>query len=589
MSKKLLGIVLSLLLMSSLIAGCGTTDQDTGDVKAAAVYTNGIIYTVEGKDWDKNAAEAMAVSEDGKILFVGSNEESEDWIGDDTEVIDLDGKTVLPGLVDNHVHPPGTALTELYAIDLYTSFNKDDTLATIEAFIKDHPGVDIYWGEGFNMGMVDENGNMPNKDWLDPISPDIPIILTSNDYHNQWVNSAALEMLGIDANTPTPVGGNIHKDANGNPTGLLTDVDSLITVEQDFSKAQQRAGMDLFLRTMNAWGYTSFCSAMSFIDDENFHELEDSGKLTMRANLSIRMDADDPDSSLEELMALSESFEGSELIKVSTAKFFIDGVVEGVTAYLLEPYTAAAGMGDNYVSEPMWDYDVYEDAMKKVTNAGYQIHVHSIGDAATKMTLDAIEAAQKSNSSADHRNVITHVQLIDKEDFPRFGQLNLIAAIQPFWSLKEPEWYDTVDELVLGEERAWHEYPFASLKKGGAIITSSGDFPVSPINNPFWAIEAASTRNINNAEFYGIEDITDMNDPTWLLNPDERLTVKDMVEAYTINGAYQMFREDIIGSLAPGKEADFIIIDKDIMNIDILDIDSIKVLSTYLSGKAVFN
>ncbi|HZK01351.1 MAG TPA: amidohydrolase family protein, partial [Anaerovoracaceae bacterium] len=333
---------------------------------------------------------------------------------------------------------------------------------------------------------------------------------------------------------------------------------------------------------------TGFCSATAFIDNDHFRELEETNELTMRANLSIRMDADDPNSSLDELIALDEYFEGSNLIEVSTAKFFIDGVVEGVTAYLLEPYTPEAGMGDNYVSEPMWDYDVYEDAMKKVVEAGYQIHVHSIGDAATNMTLDALEAAQKDGGEGDYRNVITHVQLIGKDDFARFGQLNLIAAIQPFWSLKEPDWYDTVDELVLGPERAWNEYPFGSLKRGGAVITSSGDFPVSPINNPFWAIEAGATRNLNNAEYYGIDDINDMDDPTWLLNPDERLTVKDMVEAYTINGAYQMFREDKIGSLAVGKEADFIIIDKDIMNLDPIDIDSIKVLATYLGGNAVY-
>jgi predicted amidohydrolase YtcJ len=141
---------------------------------------------------------------------------------------------------------------------------------------------------------------------------------------------------------------------------------------------------------------------------------------------------------------------------------------------------------------------------------------------------------------------------------------------------------------VLGEDRAWKEYPFKSLKDGGAILTSSGDFPVSPVNNPFWAIEAGVTRNLNNAEYYGVDDITDIDDPTWLLNPDERLTIKDMIEAYTRNGAYQMFRENETGSLVSGKYADFIVIDKDIVNINPLDIDGIRVLNTYLGGKQVF-
>ncbi len=168
------------------------------------------------------------------------------------------------------------------------------------------------------------------------------------------------------------------------------------------------------------------------------------------------------------------------------------------------------------------------------------------------------------------------------------GELNVIGSTQPFWHLKEPEWWDYVDLIALGQERAWTEYPVKSLIDNGVRVTFSGDHPVSPINNPFWAIEVAVTRNLNNPEFYGVDEITSIDDPTWLLNPKERISVLDAVKAYTINGAYQLYRDDKVGSIEKGKLADLIVVDQDIFKIDPLKIDQTKVLTTIFNGKPVF-
>ncbi|HVI39424.1 MAG TPA: amidohydrolase family protein [Anaerovoracaceae bacterium] len=168
------------------------------------------------------------------------------------------------------------------------------------------------------------------------------------------------------------------------------------------------------------------------------------------------------------------------------------------------------------------------------------------------------------------------------------NKLEIIAALQPYWHLKEPEWWDYVDSVNLGKDRAYKEYPVKSLLDNGAILTSSGDHPVSPVNNPFWAIEADVTRNLNNADYYGVEDITDINDPTWLLNPAERVSVMDMVKAYTVNGAYELYREKSIGSLEGGKFADMIIVDQDIFKVNPLDIDKTKILTTIFDGDVVY-
>jgi predicted amidohydrolase YtcJ len=579
---KSAGILILAFAFAFSLSACG--EKDEAGMKMA--LTNGVIYTVDGEDWDSNPAEALVISPEGVVEYVGDAKEADELIDDNTEVIDLEGKTVLPGFIDSHVHPPGALLTELYNIDLYTAFNKKDTLDTIKEFVESHPDEEIYWGSGFNMGMVDEDGNPPSKEWLDEVCKDTPMILTSNDGHSEWLNSAALELCGIDATT-THKTGNVHKDANGEPTGLLTDAWSLIIVEQEFTAEQEAEALKAFIQRMHEWGYTAFWSAGHSVDFSHFIESEENGEFTMHASLSARMNPKDWKKSIEDADALKEEAEGCENIKVESAKFFADGVIEGVTGYLKEPYAAGAGKGSDYVSEPLWDANDMEAAMTKLMEKGYDVHVHSIGDAATEMTVDCIEAAQKANGDKDYRNTITHLQLVDDKEKERMAELNIIGSVQPFWHLKEPDWYDTVDELVLGKERAWTEYPLGSLFDAGIIVTSSGDYPVSPENNPFWAIEAGVTRNLNNADYYGVDDITDIDDPQWLLNPDERATVKQMIEAYTINGAYQMRSEDTIGSLAVGKSGDFIVIDKDILKIDPLELDAIKVHATIFEGKVV--
>jgi len=214
-----------------------------------------------------------------------------------------------------------------------------------------------------------------------------------------------------------------------------------------------------------------------------------------------------------------------------------------------------------------------------------RIHVHYIGDATTRDVIDGMIYAQKEVPDFEARNVITHFQVVRDEDKARMGENKIIGSTQPYWHFKEPEWYDVVDELALGEERASKEYPVKSLMDNGVMMTFSGDHPVSPINNPMWAMEVAVTRNLENADYYGVEDITDINNPKWLLNPDERITIKQAIEAYTINCAYQLFREDEIESLEAGKSADFVVLEDNILTIDPLKLDSVAVNATVIDGK----
>ncbi len=581
----------SLVLATVLAAGAWTANVAAAtSEKAATVLTNGVVYTVDGENWENNAAEAVAIGSDGTLLFVGSAKEAKAYIGKDTKVTDLQGQVVMPGFVDAHTHMPGTAKTELFEIYLYESFTKEQTLQDIKDFIEANPDLDVYWGNGFNMGLSgDPKG--PRKEWLDEICADKPIIISSNDAHNVWMNSKALEMNRITKNTPNPAGGLIQKDpATGELWGVLTDAFDVGTMSQTFTPEQETQALYYFQDNMHGWGYTAMMAiAPHFVEPEIVKAMDDAGDLTMRLNMAGLADPKgDFEAQLEDAKKLKAMMD-SDLVDVSTMKFFADGVIEGMTGYLLEPYDAAAGLDKDYTSSFYWDPEALKGYFDRSMKEGFQIHVHSIGDASTRLVLDAMAYAQAENKTIEPRNVITHLQLVDDADKPRFGELKIIAALQPFWHLKEPDWWSVVDLPALGEERAWLEYPVKSLKDNGALLTASGDHPVSPVNNPFYAMEAAVTRNLFSGEFYGVDDITDMDDTTWLLNPEERISVKDIVEAYTINGAYQLGREDKIGSLVAGKYADLIVLDKDIFKVNPVEIDGIQVVATYFNGQVVYS
>lgn len=552
------------------------------------IYMNAKVYTVDGENWEKIPQEAIAIDKEGKILAVGKNSEIKALTQEDTEVVDLNGATVLPGFIDSHVHAPGTAYSELYDINLFGLTEKEETLSAIKNFIEKHPEMDSYWGTGFNFGMLDADGNSPCAAWLDEVCPDKEISIRSYDMHSRWVNSLFMKNNGIDKNTKLKGIGNIHRDADGNPTGLFTDASELGLPDPSYTPEQILTALERFIKTMNAWGYTSISSVMPLMNMtyDYYNALEKKGLLTLRVNGSGFIKSDAPLKHLEDLKKLKANVE-TDLLKIRTAKFLIDGVLEGFTAYLSEPYSEEIGKGENYRGKPEWQEDALNEIVKEVADAGFQMHFHSIGDAATHMVLDAFENAQTSAPEKEYRNVITHLELVSEEDILRFGKLNVIAAIQTFWHFKEPDFYEPVKVKAIGAERAEKTYPAKSFIKAGAVITNSGDYPVSSINNPFWGIQAGVTRNVYDEKYFGVE-IDSTDDPKYLLGPDERLSIAEMIEAYTINGAYQMFRENEVGSLKAGKYADLIIIDKDPFAIDVCDIHNISILRTCFQGEEVY-
>ena len=583
--QRIISLFLVFLFVIFGFSGCG------GDTSATAdkVWTNGVIYTADEAD---TFAEAVAVK-DGTIIFVGSAKDAEGYIGKDTEVVDLAGKMMLPGMTDSHLHPPGTMYAELFNINLNGVLTEEDTMRIIEEYVAANPDMEVYYGDGFSVGAFsgEEVSKGPKKERLDAIS-DKPIIIGSYDGHSAWLNSAAFEYCGITKDTVPPEGGVIEKTADGELWGTLKELAWDLVPAQKYTEDQIREAHIAFQDFMHSLGYvgiTHMSSGITAVDKTDpFIDMDKEGILKLYITKNTVIDPNgDYAAQIEAAKEIRDAY-NSEFYKTTSLKFFADGVVEGVTGYLLEPYTAEAGKDTDFVSAPLWTENDMKEAFALGNAEGFQIHVHSIGDAATRQTLNAMEYARDKNGEGDYRNVITHLQLVDPADIKRFGELEVIATAQPYWAFKEPYWWEVVDQPLLGDERAENEYPLQSFIDAGTILVSSSDHSVTPYPYPFWAIEVGVTRNLNNAEAYEVEDITDMDDPKWLLNRDERVSLENMIKSFTINAAFQNFREETTGSIEVGKNADFIIIDRNLFEISPLDIDKTQLLETILKGETVW-
>lgn len=581
--------VFVIVMVLALALGSFTACSSDNGAKADAVWINGVIYTADEND---TIVEAVAVV-DGVIVFTGTTSDAEKFIGENTIVNDLEGKMMIPGLTDSHLHTPGTMMAELFQINLNGILSEEATIQTIKDYVDANPDVEVYYGEGFSIGAFsgEEVAKGPKKERLDEIT-DKPMIITSYDGHTAWLNSAGFEFCGITKDTVPPAGGTLEKTKSGELWGTVKELAQDLIIPQEFTEEQYHEGYLAFLDMQRSYGYvglTSMSNGITAVTEyDPFMEMDANGELKMYVYANTVIDPNqDYITQIDAAVEKRTAYE-SDTFKYGSLKFFADGVIEGVTAYLLEPYTAEAGMGDDFVSEPLWSAEKMKEAFKYGLSKDFQIHVHSIGDASTRQTLNAMEYGQGENSGKEFRNVITHLQLVTPEDIPRFGQLGIIANMQPYWAFKEPYWWEVVDQPLLGDERAEREYPMQSFIDGGAKLVCSSDHPVTPYNNPFWAIEVGVTRNLNNPEFYEVDEITDIDDPTWLLSPGERVSIENMIKAFTINGAYQNYREDKSGSIEVGKSADFAILNQNIFEINPLDIDKTIVLSTVFMGSEVY-
>lgn len=559
-------------------------------LEADWVFTNAVVWAGDAAGSD---ATAFAVK-DGRIVSVGSERDVAPVVGRGTEVEDLRGRFVMPGFIDSHVHAPGTALSDLYEVSLYTCRTPESCLRAVRRYLRDFPEADDVRGAGWDIaGFTDkELIHGPRKSRLDEVSETVPIALRSSDGHSVWMNSAGFARCGITSRTSDPPGGVIERDPHtGALWGTLKEEAAKLLPPRRYSTPQTIRALRLYQTRMHRYGVTgvlSICGSGLGAPAEAFAQFEDEGGLALRVRYGHEVTPDLPlDAQVEALRAMRAACDRS-LFRVTSAKFFADGVVEGGTAFLHAPYAAKAGRESDDHNAAVWGLSELADAYRAVHRAGFQVFTHAIGDAATRRVLNALRLAGAARWR-NARPVITHLQLVRSQDIRRMRRLGVVASVQPFWHMKEPNWWRRVDATMLGARRATCEYPLRTLFEAGLVVASSSDHPITVEPDPFVAVEVGVTRNLAAAKWYGVRDIARADDRRHLLGKRQRVDVDRMLASYTRGGAALMGLAGECGELSPGAAADFIVVDRDPRAVAPVDIEACEVLRTYFGGRLVWD
>lgn len=542
--------------------------------KADIVFRNGVIYTVdETRSW----ASAVAI-ENGKFVYVGSSAGVESHIGKSTSIVDLGGKMVLPGIHDPHVHvvTGGLSLTKCPLYDAPSQREMLDTIAVCAGHNKETTWLigQGWWMDAFS-GI-----SMPTKELLDSVVPDRPAVFMSGDLHTLWVNSKALEIAGITRETPDPDNGRIDRDPQtGEPSGTLQEdpaFDLVLKHVDRFTDQDLTAGLRHGQIHLNSFGVTAIQDAKIRLVGNNdyrslnaYQALDKAGGLTLRTIGNLFWETSiDADEQIETMKAARSKQAGANF-KATTVKIWVDGIIETETAALMEPYVNRP----EFRGRLKMTANDLTDIVTKLDREKFQIHIHAIGDRAIKASLIAYAAARETNGVRDSRHHISHIQLIDPVDIPRFRELDVVANFQPLWAYADT-WIEKLTVPRLGRERLRWMYPIGSIVRDGAIVAFSSDWSVSSAN-PFEGMEVAITR------------MSPYNARTKVFNAEERIVLHDAIASYTINGAFVNFLDDKTGSIEVGKLADMIVIDRNLFEIPASDISNTAVLLTLLEGVPV--
>lgn len=556
--------------MSTLGPGCASA------ANAPAVHTAADVVLRGGTVWTgvKDAPRATALALKGdQVLAVGDDATIGALIGSSTRVVELSGRAVLPGLHDGHVHPLGAGRQER-GCSLAGLTSVGDIVTKIRACaVATSSSGGFVHGRGWNLSLFP--GANPHKRVLDEAVPDRPAYFRGEDGHSGWANTRALALAGITAQTPDPQHGVIERDASGAPTGTLREsamdlVEALLpapSLEDDLESLR------LALRHLSAHGITSIMDAGT--DErrlEAYRVLAERGELPVRV---VGCTVVDPTlgaaQALAHATALRARFSGHPLLRPTCTKIYLDGVLEGETAALLSPYSDHPEHHGQLNATP----EQLRAAVVALEGAGFQVHMHVIGDAATRVALDAYAASRAAHGPLDLRPTLAHLQLVDAADHGRFAALGVLVNAQSLWAYPDSYIRD-INTPQVGEARVQRMYPWGSLHRAGAVIVGGSDWPVSSLS-PFDALEVMRTRQDPNAD----------GGPT--LNENERLGLETALRAYTTAGAFLLHQERTVGTLSPGMAADVVVLDRDVFTLAPSSLNSARVDLTIAAGRVIYD
>lgn len=545
---------------------------------ADRIFVNGAVYTVDAaRSW----ARAVAVR-DGQIVAVGTDDDVAGLRGADTDVIDLAGRMLLPGFQDAHVHPVSGGI-DMLQCDLHDLGTKDEYLAAIASYASENPDEPWILGGGWSQDVFPRG--CPSKEDLDRLVPDRPVYLPNRDGHSIWVNSKALAIGDVTAETPDPSDGRIERLDDGSPQGTLHEGAGDLVGRHipDPTPDLVYEGLLRGQAYLHSLGVTSWQDAIvdvagPFANHDAYLTAVDRGTLTGRVIGALWWDRAKGLEQIDDLVALRDRSPGGRFAATSV-KIMQDGVCENFTAAVLDPYLDAHGHPTENRGISFVDPDLLKEAVTRLDARGFQVHFHALAERAVREALDAIEAALRTNGRSDGRHHLAHIQVVHPDDVPRFRELGAIANAQPLWAAHEAQ----MDELTipfLGEPRWTWQYPFGSLVRAGATLAMGSDWSVSS-PDPLQEMHVAVNRQMPSDYPYRV----DSHD---VFLPDERLDLPTSLAAFTMGSAYVNHLEGTTGSIEAGKRADLVVVDRDLFAHPADEIASATCQLTFVDGEVVY-
>ncbi len=553
---------LPLLLALLMLAGCHQ-DHPSPTVSASLIFLGGHILTLTARDAESPAT--AVVVQNGRISFVGSDQEARQQKGPQTQVINLRGATLMPGFIDSHCHLYGLG-TSLVQINLVGTESANAVAALVDSAATGAPAGSWLQGRGWDQNDWSDQ-KYPDRSLLDEVSGQHPVLLRRIDGHAAWANSAALDLAHINAETPSPTGGEIVKDAHGRPTGILIDnaVDMVISIIPTPDRDEQIRRLNLAMAHCLRLGLTGVHEAgLDWERLDIYQELDAAGALPLR----IYGMFDDQPEVLAQALTRGPFFSADGLITVRAVKLYADGALGSRGALLLADYTDQPGTR----GWPVTSREHLEQVARDLGGAGFQICTHAIGDGANRMMLDIYASALADLGGQDHRWRLEHAQILDPTDIPRFAQLGIIAAMQPTHCTSDMDWAPA----RLGPDRLAGAYAWKSLLDQGTRLCFGTDFPIEQVD-PLLGLYAARTRMHPDGTPPG----------GWF--PQQCLDGRTAVELYTAGSAYAAFEENELGRVEKGFLADFTVLDGDPSTCSDKDLLGLQVLYTVVDGRVVFD
>ena len=541
----------------------------------------GAVHTVDAARF---RAQAVAVRK-GEIVRVGTDAEVAELAGPRTQEIALEGRMLLPGFQDAHIHASAGGLERLRC-DLSGVHSLKAYLDLIRRYAEQRPDEPWILGGGWAMDVFP--GGVPTRAMLDAVVADRPVFLSNRDHHAAWVNSKALELAGVTAWTPDPTDGRIERTEHGGPVGTLQEgaVNLVGKVMPRPTLDEQRRGILEAERYLFSLGITAWQEAIVgdyvVIPDsyDGFVSLSEAGELTARVVGALWFERGRGEEQIDGLLARRERSRDGRF-RATTVKIMQDGIVENFTAAMLVPYLDGNGHSTQSTGLSYFPPEVLNRSVTRLDAEGFQVHFHAIGDRAVREALDAIESARTSNGISDNRHHISHLQIVHPDDVPRFKAIGVVANVQPLWACNDPQMLELTVPFLEPERLGWM-YPFGSLVRSGAKLAFGSDWPVSSAD-ALAEVHVAVNRTMPPGYLYGEPDKNEKP-----LLPEERIDLSTAIASFTIGSAHVNHLDNITGSIEVGKRADLVVLSEDPFARPVEEIGETRVDLTLVDGSVVY-